>query len=221
MKIEERGNCSRHAPEVKVPFDGAVGLGTVGVQICERPVDNFNKIRRDFVFVFISQSHGPDAQRIDKEECHECPKNPKGTALVVRGIRGLRFGGSGFGWFRAHVKSLAASTETGKELAGAPEMEVPIENFAARGGLVHDINRLIENYDCSRRTLAFVEPGHGPNAQRIGEEQQDEAPKQPEGATRLAGCFRIVRIGLHNLAWRLAHARTIALLGVAGKEFGR
>jgi len=58
--------------------------------------------------------NGTCAQRIGKEKSNNRPKNPKGTALVVRGIRGLRFGKAGFGSLLVHVESLAGPFWFGK-----------------------------------------------------------------------------------------------------------
>jgi hypothetical protein len=101
-------------PEANVPIDDVMGRGAAVGQIYERPVNSENNIWSSFVF--INQSHGPDAQRVGKEKGDEQPKDPKRAALVRPGIRGLRFGRIDFGSLLAHVGSLAGRFTFEKEI---------------------------------------------------------------------------------------------------------
>jgi hypothetical protein len=47
--------------------------------------------------------NGTCAQRIGKEKSNNRPKNPKGTALVVRGVQSLRFRRTELGSFLTHI----------------------------------------------------------------------------------------------------------------------
>jgi hypothetical protein len=63
----------------------------------------------------IEPCRGADTKRIGEEKADERPEDPKSPGFVVRGIRSLRFGRTGFGSFLAHVRSLAGAFWFGKE----------------------------------------------------------------------------------------------------------
>ena len=117
---------------MKIPHHDALDWGTVAAHIVQRFVNSVNKIWN--VFVLISQSHRPDAQRVCKEKPDHRPKNPKRPALVVHGIRGLRFGRTRFGSFLAHGENLAGVHSFGKEIDEIVSI-MPISRWGFAGGL--------------------------------------------------------------------------------------
>src|SRR5580765_3065239 len=90
MKIGQGARRSFDAPEVEVPIEEFSRRGAFVTKCFEGRVQNLYRRRRRPV-PSTELENWASAQWIGKEKSNNRPKNPKGTALVVRGVQSLRF----------------------------------------------------------------------------------------------------------------------------------
>ena len=93
------------APEMNVPTNNFLRRGVSVVKSLERRVESGDCCGRRLVAV--DSDDRTQAERVRKKKHYSNPKNPKGTALVVPGIRSLRLRRTDFGSRLTHVESLA------------------------------------------------------------------------------------------------------------------